>query len=220
MIVKLYRNLVSDKLRAFIYRVFLGDLLIIIRNPKLWMKYRWYGVFYSIITPKTEKSQAYKAWSKARFCFTPYPYLWIKEYDKQSITVCIDSENSLPFVIHHGKKLYFGRDMIDHIPAMYKGLLIEQDIRSAHRYVDSYTELTDKNGNRIWENDICDRKEPYPEIVRYHEGDWTLDYSYASKKECGYNFCNLGFYVCERKCVEVIGNVFDNPELLEGTKHE
>lgn len=144
MIVKLYRNLVSDKLRAFIYRAFLGDLLIIIRNSKLWMKYQWYGVFYSIITPKTEKNQAYKDWSKAKSCLTPYPYLWIKEYDKQSITVCIDSENSLPFVIHHGKKLYFGRDMIDHIPAMYKGLLIEQDIRSAHRYVDSYTELTDK----------------------------------------------------------------------------
>lgn len=83
-----------------------------------------------------------------------------------------------------------------------------------------YTELTDKNGNRIWENDICDRKEPFPEIVRYHEGDWTLDYSYAFKKEYGFNFCNLGFYVCERNCVEVIGNVFDNPELLEGIKHE
>lgn len=83
-----------------------------------------------------------------------------------------------------------------------------------------YTELTDKNGNRIWENDICDRKEPFPEIVRYHKGDWTLDYSYAFKKEYGFNFCNLGFYVCERNCVKVIGNIFDNPELVEGIKHE
>lgn len=77
------------------------------------------------------------------------------------------------------------------------------------------TGLNDKNGNLIWENDICDRKEQYPEIVKYFNGDWTLDYSYASHKESGGCYCNLGFYAEERKCVEVIGNIFDNPELLE-----
>lgn len=78
-----------------------------------------------------------------------------------------------------------------------------------------YTGLTDKNGKRIWENDICDRKEKYHEIVTYNEGDWQLDYSYALGKEKHFCACNLGFYACERECVEVIGNVFDNPELLE-----
>ena len=77
------------------------------------------------------------------------------------------------------------------------------------------TGLKDKKGKLIWENDICDRKEEYPEIVKYNNGDWTLDYSYSKGKESGYCYCNLGFYVLERKCVEVIGNVFDNPELLE-----
>lgn len=77
------------------------------------------------------------------------------------------------------------------------------------------TGLRDKNGKLIWENDICDRKEEYPEIVKYNNGDWTLDYSYLKGKESGYCYCNLGFYVLERKCVEVIGNIFDNPELLE-----
>lgn len=77
------------------------------------------------------------------------------------------------------------------------------------------TGLEDKTGNLIWENDICDRKEKYPEIVNYNNGDWTLDYSYLKGKESGYCYCNLGFYVLERKCVEVIGNIFDNPELLE-----
>lgn len=77
------------------------------------------------------------------------------------------------------------------------------------------TGLKDKNGKLIWENDICDRKEEYPEIVKYNKGDWTLDYSYSKDKDSGYCFCNLGFYVLERKCVEVIGNIFDNPELLE-----
>lgn len=77
------------------------------------------------------------------------------------------------------------------------------------------TGLKDKNGKLIWENDICDRKEEYPEIVKYNNGDWTLDYSYSKDKESGYCYCNLGFYVLERKCVKVIGNVIDNPELLE-----
>lgn len=77
------------------------------------------------------------------------------------------------------------------------------------------TGLKDKNGKLIWENDVCDRKEQYPEIVKYCNGDWTLDYSYASHKEIGGCYCNLGFYAEERKCVEVIGNIFDNPELLE-----
>lgn len=77
------------------------------------------------------------------------------------------------------------------------------------------TGLKDKNGKLIWENDICDRKEEYPEIVKYNNGDWTLDYSYSKGKESGYCYCNLGFYALERKCVEVIGNIFDNAELLE-----
>ncbi len=77
------------------------------------------------------------------------------------------------------------------------------------------TGLKDKNGKLIWENDICDRKEEYPEIVKYNNGDWTLDYSYSKGKESGYCYCNLGFYALERKYVEVIGNIFDNPELLE-----
>lgn len=81
------------------------------------------------------------------------------------------------------------------------------------------TGLKDKNGNLIWENDICDRKEEYPEIVKYNNGDWTLDYSYSKGKESGYCYCNLGFYAFERKCVEVIGNTFDNPGLLESEEN-
>ena len=77
-----------------------------------------------------------------------------------------------------------------------------------------YTGLTDKNGDNIWENDICDRKEKYPEVVKQYQGDWVLDYSYLFGKNVGYSYCNLGFYACERKCVEVIGNIFDNPELI------
>ena len=83
-----------------------------------------------------------------------------------------------------------------------------------------YTGLTDKNGKKIWENDICDRKEKYPEVVKMTNGDWTLDYSYAIGRDYGNSYCNLGFYVNERKCVEVIGNIFDNKELLQEESDE
>ena len=53
-----------------------------------------------------------------------------------------------------------------------------------------------------------------------NNGDWTLDYSYVFGKEYGYSFCNLGFYATERKCIEAIGNVFDNPELLQEKSDE
>ena len=83
-----------------------------------------------------------------------------------------------------------------------------------------FTGLCDKNGKKIWENDICDRKEKYPEVVKMAHGDWTLDYSYAIGRGYGNSYCNLGFYVNERKCVEVIGNIFDNPELLQEESNE
>ncbi len=77
------------------------------------------------------------------------------------------------------------------------------------------TGLKDKNGKLIWENDIIDRKAHHLEVVKYKDGDWTVDDSYAYDKETGSDYSNLGFYVIERKSVEVIGNIFDNPELLE-----
>lgn len=75
------------------------------------------------------------------------------------------------------------------------------------------TGLTDERGQKIWENDICNRKEKYPEIVTYNKGDWQLDYSYVFGKEMHTDACNLGFYVCERNCVEVIGNIFDKEKV-------
>jgi hypothetical protein len=58
--------------------------------------------------------------------------------------VNVDNTNGLPYVFHNGKKLYFKRDMLTSAEVAYRGLLIEQDKRSAHRYVDSYEELKGK----------------------------------------------------------------------------
>lgn len=106
---------------------------------------------------------------------------------------------------------FMGKSYIFEPPFTSKDLTYEVDPST----ICQCTGLKDKSGKLIWENDVCDRKEQYPEIVKYCNGDWTLDYSYASHKESGGCYCNLGFYAEERKCVEGIGNIFDNPELLE-----
>lgn len=76
-----------------------------------------------------------------------------------------------------------------------------------------YTGLTDKNGRKIWENDICEIV--YDGTIHIHVVVWDkteLDFKGTNGKEdYGCNFEYLG--CCEE--IVVIGNIFDNPDLLE-----
>ena len=142
MLTKFYRKIVPEKIRKVIYNAFLGCLLSFVRDLNGKSKCLWYRIYYSIFSPKNEIEQAYKAWGIASY--SPYPYIWKKEYDQQYYKVNVDKVNDLPYVSHNGKKLYFKRDMLASTEATYRALLIEQDKRSAHRYVDSYEELKGK----------------------------------------------------------------------------
>ena len=77
-----------------------------------------------------------------------------------------------------------------------------------------YTGLSDKNGNRIWENDICEMV--YDGRVNIYVIVWDaeeLDFKGTNDKEkYGSNFEYLG--CCEE--IVRIGNVFENQELLKG----
>lgn len=77
-----------------------------------------------------------------------------------------------------------------------------------------FTGICDKNGNRIWENDIlmAHLDESYPEDAAYETVEWNVagwvahetgstDREYIDKFD-------LEHY-------EVVGNTFDNPELLQ-----
>ena len=85
------------------------------------------------------------------------------------------------------------------------------------------TGLTDKNGNKIWENDICRyidedengiKEETF--VVKYGRHAELFDINmgfYIDWIKTNYYRCDLVFWT-ENRNIEVIGNVFDNTELL------
>ena len=79
-----------------------------------------------------------------------------------------------------------------------------------------YTGCTDKNGKMIWENDICHSDGTHNDVCVIKFGEHDNDIGYYTAWDT-YDYIlrkDLGFWVKERE-MEVIGNVFDNPELME-----
>ena len=82
-----------------------------------------------------------------------------------------------------------------------------------------FTGVTDKNGNKIWENDIVDVSDCWWDISGSAGYDSPIVLVEWNDYNCGFdpfsNYdCDCGAYYSPEK-VKVIGNKFDNPELLE-----
>lgn len=77
-----------------------------------------------------------------------------------------------------------------------------------------YTGLTDKNGQKIWENDIlCGRLDDiYPENITYKKVVWDMN-GFYTKEKYPTNFEILDKF--DTEYFEVCGNIFDNADLLE-----
>ena len=67
-----------------------------------------------------------------------------------------------------------------------------------------FTGLSDKNGIEIYEGDIVDYEGEWVDLVEFSEGNIWI----ASNHALTSSDLNMG-------CIEVIGNIYQNPELLE-----
>lgn len=88
--------------------------------------------------------------------------------------------------------------------------------------VGQYTGLTDKNGKKIFDGDILERK--HKELVNHSQ---TMTVKYIPYKACfsavdigGGNVTFISDYLNNKYELEVIGNIHDNPELLKEAENK
>ena len=102
-------------------------------------------------------------------------------------------------------------DLIDgkrKIPCIYgKGEVI-------HKTVGQYTGLTDKNGKKIFEGDIVRYSIYPPSKYEYGVVNWFNGGFRAGDTNCNLCVCSADGVATYK--LEVIGNIHDNPELMEG----
>lgn len=83
-----------------------------------------------------------------------------------------------------------------------------------HSTICQYTGLTDKNGKKIWENDIVKTNHGYIGIIRFGQYEIT-HYGFYIEWINGDEALRTDLLYWLPK-IKRIGNIFDNPELLEG----
>lgn len=86
--------------------------------------------------------------------------------------------------------------------------------------------MKDKNGKLIWENDVVKKEfytdydafsnsEEYIGIVKVSNCAWVIE---TIRDKCIRPIFEAMLYSEDVEHFEILGNVFDNPELLEGGK--
>lgn len=82
--------------------------------------------------------------------------------------------------------------------------------------VGQYTGMVDKNGTKIFEGDICSFCNTDGELTNYEVlwfgGKWVVREANSNAVD------DLDLFFCERSVV--IGNIYDNPELLKGENND
>lgn len=142
MLTALYRKFLPYTFRKKVYDFFLGEVLFFFRNFNIIIRGKLIR-FFPFLFPKNEINQALAF--IGRYGITSYPYDYMLEYRDRKIIPEMDPALHLPYVVHNGRKLYFPAHFDEvKIRKEYRALLIEQDERSAHRYVLSYNDLQNK----------------------------------------------------------------------------
>ena len=123
------------------------------------------------------------------------------------------------------KEMFYQED-IDYIDINNEIAYINQDGGGYDYLIDfvygdgklmQYTGLKDKNGKEIYEGDILGRHEYWPIRIEYDKGCFMV----RDLDKVRYNNLILNVPICNFESIndwKVIGNIYENPELLEGER--
>jgi uncharacterized phage protein (TIGR01671 family) len=120
-------------------------------------------------------------------------------------------------ILFRGKKNdnWIYGDLINQYPKIYIGSMgyVGDDIGYLEDEIipetlGQYTGMKDKNGNKVFEGDIISSTYYGNSPVEYYLNRFTISYDFGKAEEnTDFNFSEVIY--------EVIGNIYDNPELLE-----
>ena len=129
----------------------------------------------------------------------------------------IDNGEWVEGYVVHKRGLCFIYDIVNSESCRQNNYEIDQETLC------QFTGLCDKNGNKIWENDILKtRSDEYAQVkfgfygTGFASGDYNQGF-YAAFPEDFYYRHELGYW-CKETYVR--GNIFDNPELLQEESNE
>lgn len=183
MIASIYRKVIPSSVRDLIYKLILGNVMFFLRNAEAYFKGFFLNLFGWML-PTTEKRKAYAFIGRHGIVSCPGEFML--KYRDTKISIYRDEEKNMKYVLHNGKKLFFP-DKYDEksLTTLYRSLIIEQDIESAHRYVVSYDELKDMT--------LCD--------IGSAEGIFSLDTIEYVKQ--------VYLFECEEFWIEALNNTFE-----------
>lgn len=117
------------------------------------------------------------------------------------------------YAVHKGK-IFIGVSINE---TFYIPVLSQLEVTS--ETLCQFTGLCDKNGNKIWENDILmvHLDGSYPEDATYETVEWNVN-GWGTRENGSVDREYLGEFDLEH--YEVVGNIFDNKELLQEESDE
>ncbi len=145
-----------------------------------------------------------------------------KDYYGMATRISVYYDGSIGFHVEHGHDI-FGGDIFDR--AMDNGTVCvyeEWCMWEGHCNLMQYTGLRDKNGVEIYEGDILQYVSPEPQeedvpdryVVEWVGFGWEATWQHAHKPSY-VSDGRMSLQGCDED-MEVIGNIYENPELLNG----